>query len=163
MDTWECVATLGGHNHWVRAITSTSRYIFTGAYNSIKVWDARNFQLVRTVVAHHGSIYSMVPHNQWLVCGTYENAVVIWNIANVDTMEMVHTLKGHTGAVYSIALLGQHCFSASYDTSIRVWNLETQKCTQTLLRHTTTVDALVSHGSSVFSGSADHTIKVWQK
>ncbi len=77
LDTWNLTQTLLAHNHWVRAITSTTRHLYTGSYNAIKVWDLKTLECVRNVTAHHGSIYSMMPYNQWLICGTYENAIVV--------------------------------------------------------------------------------------
>lgn len=114
------VHILPGHNHWVRAITIQSGYLFTGGHNVIKMFDMANFNLARTMQQNCGSIYSIVVSGNMLYAATYENSILIWDLR---THEYVRSLAGHSGAVYSLCLdseNGKKLFSGSYDTTIRV-------------------------------------------
>jgi E3 ubiquitin-protein ligase TRAF7 len=111
---------------------------------------------------HGGSIYALATvESKYLLCGTYENSIDVWNC---ETYDHVRRLEGHMGAVYSLAVCNntRRFFTGSYDSTLKMWSLDSWTCIQTLVRHTSSVDAIVIYGSFVFSGSADNTIKIWK-
>lgn len=141
------VHILPGHNHWVRALTISSGYLFTGGHNVIKVHsrtrarthgvDVRHGQLqpgahAHTVVRFH---LRHCRAGQHAICGHVRehgyvlhayacpreltHPVLMWDLR---THEYVRSLAGHSGAVYSLAIdeNGKKLFSGSYDNSIRV-------------------------------------------
>ena len=46
METYECIQTLTGHNHWVRALSASDGKLFSGSYNVINVCFFFNFFLI---------------------------------------------------------------------------------------------------------------------
>ncbi|KAI1233620.1 hypothetical protein IHE44_0004056, partial [Lamprotornis superbus] len=166
---WDIVGTelklkkeLTGLNHWVRALVASQNYLYSGSYQTIKIWDIRNLECVHVLQTSGGSVYSIAVTNHHIVCGTYENLIHVWDI---ETKEQVRTLTGHVGTVYALAVISTpdqtKVFSASYDRSLRVWSMDNMICTQTLLRHQGSVTALAVSRGRLFSGAVDSTVKVW--
>jgi WD40 repeat protein len=145
-------------------MTVSGFHLFSGAYNSIKIWDLGTFSCLRTLHGGGGSLYTLcVVDGRWLLSGNYDNNVDVWDVADIEKAEQVRRLTGHVGAVYSLGISGNRIFSGSYDSTIKVWSTETWQCLQTLLRHTGSVDTLAVFGHVLFSGSSDSTIKVWSE
>eukprot|EP00051_Salpingoeca_urceolata_P027745 m.483093 g.483093 ORF g.483093 m.483093 type:complete len:741 (-) comp22779_c0_seq1:113-2335(-) len=167
------IAKLTELNHWVRALVATEHLVAAGSYQTISIWTADPTALLETSGAppklqqlrtSGGSVYSLCVSEDFVIAGTYENLIHVWDIR---TFEEVATLEGHGGTVYSLVLMSHgggkgRLFSASYDKTIKVWSLDTFSCLQTLLRHQNSVDALVVQRGRLFSGAADSTVKVWQ-
>ena len=112
-------------------------------------------------------VYSLSVTQQYIICGTNQNQVHVYN---KQTFEPVANLSGHVGTVTAFALWqvpNDHpnrfrLFSASDDKSLRVWSMENMVCTQSLIRHTASVTSLAISRGRIFSGSMDNTVKVWQ-
>uniref|UniRef100_A0A8C4SCT4 TNF receptor-associated factor 7 n=1 Tax=Erpetoichthys calabaricus TaxID=27687 RepID=A0A8C4SCT4_ERPCA len=165
---WDIVGTelklkkeLTGLNHWVRALVASQNYLYSGSYQTIKIWDIRTLECVHVLQTSGGSVYSIAVTNHHIVCGTYENLIHVWDI---ESKEQVRTLTGHVGTVYALAVISTpdqtKVFSASYDRSLRVWSMDNMICTQTLLRHQGSVTALAVSRGRLFSGAVDSTVKV---
>jgi WD40 repeat protein len=75
------------------------------------------------------SIYSLAVAGDYLLAGTYENSILVWNL---KSYEIVKTLNEHQGCVLSLTVQGQFFFSGSYDTTIKVTNYLVM-CTYLLL------------------------------
>uniref|UniRef100_A0A8C6RPF0 TNF receptor-associated factor 7 n=1 Tax=Nannospalax galili TaxID=1026970 RepID=A0A8C6RPF0_NANGA len=139
---------LTGLNHWVWALVAAQSYLYSGSYQTIKIWDIRTLNCIHVLQTSGGSVYSITVMNHHIVCGTYKNLIHVWNI---ESKEQARTLMGHVGTVYALAVISTpdqtKVFSASYDQSLRVWSMDNMICTQTLLRH---------QGRAV-----DSTVKVW--
>ncbi|MFT7812099.1 E3 ubiquitin-protein ligase TRAF7-like [Arapaima gigas] len=168
-DVWDIVGTelklkkeLTGLNHWVRALVASQNHLYSGSYQTIKIWDIRSLECVHVLQTSGGSVYSIAVTNHHIVCGTYENLIHVWDI---ESKEQVRTLTGHVGTVYALAVISTpdqtKVFSASYDRSLRVWSMDNMICTQTLLRHQGSVTALAVSRGRLFSGAVDSTVKVW--
>lgn len=168
------IGQLTGLNHWVRALVATDTHVFAGSYKSISVWSARRSDLeasdktqpnkLHVLHTSGGSVYSLCVTDKFIICGTYENLIHVWDI---NTYSELHTLDGHMGTVYALAVMSQskglgRLFSASYDRTIKVWSLDSFQCVQTLNRHQNSVDTIVVQRGRLFSGAADSTVKVWQ-
>jgi len=180
---------LTGLNHWVRALVAAQSYLYSGSYQTIKIWDIRTLDCIHVLQTSGGSVYSIAVTNHHIVCGTYENLIHVWDI---ESKEQVRTLTGHVGTVYALAVISTpdqtKVFSASYDRSLRVcaglapvagcgraaglagrscsvcpqvWSMDNMICTQTLLRHQGSVTALAVSRGRLFSGAVDSTVKVW--
>ncbi|KAG8506388.1 E3 ubiquitin-protein ligase TRAF7 [Galemys pyrenaicus] len=165
---WDIVGTelklkkeLTGLNHWVRALVAAQSYLYSGSYQTIKIWDIRTLDCVHVLQTSGGSVYSIAVTSHHIVCGTYENLIHVWDI---ESKEQVRTLTGHVGTVYALAVISTpdqtKVFSASYDRSLRVWSMDNMICTQTLLRHQGSVTALAVSRGRLFSGAVDSTVKV---
>mmetsp|Transcript_13198 Transcript_13198/g.39721 ORF Transcript_13198/g.39721 Transcript_13198/m.39721 type:complete len:612 (-) Transcript_13198:116-1951(-) len=176
LDTLQLIGSVGGFNHWVRALVATPQFLYAGSYQVVSVWSSDPNKISLTVDeevegecleslrTQGGSIYSLTTTDDYVIAGTYEHLIHIWDVSTYDE---VQTLSGHAGTVYALAVMQQKAgkdilFSASYDRTVRVWSLDTFTCIQTLLRHENSVDALAVSRGWVFSGAADSQIKVWQ-
>eukprot|EP00041_Stephanoeca_diplocostata_P028273 m.796366 g.796366 ORF g.796366 m.796366 type:complete len:858 (-) comp23342_c0_seq2:972-3545(-) len=171
------IGSIGGFNHWVRALVATPQYLYAGSYQVVSVWpsdptgvqralDAREHRPLHSLKTGGLSIYSLVQTDQYIIAGTCEHAIYIWD---VTTYAGLHKLSGHTDIVYALAVMQQSngddiLFSSSNDRTIRVWSLETMQCVQTLSRHENGVAALAvsNHKQWLCSGAADCNIKVWE-
>ncbi|XP_071814542.1 E3 ubiquitin-protein ligase TRAF7-like isoform X3 [Apostichopus japonicus] len=161
--TMELKQEFSNLNHWVRALVASGNFLYSGSFQTITIWDVNTLEVVHSLQTSGGSVYSITITNQYIVAGTYENNIHVWDR---KTFSQVSTLTGHTGTVYALGVISApgttRLFSASYDRSLRVWNMEKMICTQTLIRHTGSVACLAVSRGIVFSGAVDGTVKVWQ-
>ncbi|KAG3270035.1 TRAF7-like [Ictidomys tridecemlineatus] len=152
---WDIVGTelklkkeLTGLHHWVGALMAAQSYLYSGSYQTIKIWDIQTLDCIHVLQTSGGSVYSIAVMNHHIVCGTCENLIHIWDI---ESKEQVQTLTGLVGTVYALAVISTpdqtKVFSAPYYRSLRVWSMDNMICTQTLLCH---------QGRAV-----DSTVKVW--
>eukprot|EP00040_Diaphanoeca_grandis_P014999 m.76227 g.76227 ORF g.76227 m.76227 type:complete len:739 (-) comp24877_c0_seq1:162-2378(-) len=170
------VGSLSGFNHWVRALVATNEFLFAGSYQIVSIWsslpddilpilkEGKEPKCLEQLKTSGGSIYSLMLTDKFIIAGTYEHLIHVWD---GKTLDLVNTLEGHAGTVYALDSMvrangAPRLFSASYDRTIRVWDLETFACLQVLARHENSVDALAVQKKWVFSGAADSNIKVWQ-
>ena len=79
---WDIVGTelklkkeLTGLNHWVRALVAAQTYLYSGSYQTIKIWDIRTLDCIHVLQTSGGSVYSIAVTNHHIVCGTYENLI----------------------------------------------------------------------------------------
>jgi len=164
LQNFECLHTIRGQTHWVRAIyiDPESSLLYSGSHNTIRTLNLQSLTWSdRVIQGKFGSIYAVDVKNGLLFGGTYENAIYAWDL---KTFEHKHTLRGHNGAVYCLCIHRNFLFSGSYDNTIRMWSLETFETVQLIRQHTSSVDALVSIPGKnlVFSASADNTIKMFE-
>lgn len=157
LQSYDLVQVLTGHTNWVRALCHSGPVLYSGSGSELKIWNLHSLECEKSFNLEH-DIYSLAVAGQRLICGTYENAVLIFNL---QSTQVTHTLNGHIGCIYSVAVGSGRFYTGSYDSTIKVWSLDTLLCQQTLLRHTGTVEALVAYGTALFSGSADQSIKIW--
>ncbi|PIK61721.1 putative E3 ubiquitin-protein ligase [Apostichopus japonicus] len=159
--TMELKQEFSNLNHWVRALVASGNFLYSGSFQTITIWDVNTLEVVHSLQTSGGSVYSITITNQYIVAGTYENNIHVWDR---KTFSQVSTLTGHTGTVYALGVISApgttRLFSASYDRSLRVWNMEKMICTQTLIRHTGSVACLAVSRGIVFSGAVDGTVKV---
>ncbi|XP_060566056.1 E3 ubiquitin-protein ligase TRAF7-like isoform X1 [Ruditapes philippinarum] len=155
--------TIPGLHHWVRALALNPEKdkLYSGSHNTIDIWSVTEpFALKGKVDHQFGSIYSLAVTSKYIIAGTYNHNLQLFDVKN--TKHLLE-LMGHIGVVHSIvpSVSGRFLFSASIDKSIQIWNLENMLPIQTLQRHEGSVNTLVVHGDFLFSGSEDKEIKVF--
>ena len=78
----------------------------------------------KAMPGHAGPILKLVQHpkNPWLITGSADNTVRLWN---ADTAAAMKTLSGHTDHVLSVAIHpdGATLASGSYNGEIRLWKI----------------------------------------
>ncbi|KAF8551653.1 WD40 repeat-like protein [Imleria badia] len=128
---------------------------------------------------NHARSVIISPDNKYLVAGSEDKYIRIWNI---ETGEFLRTLSGHTGEVYALAFTSdsRSLFSASGDRTVRVWDATQfsadvtqvpeptyrilhptspeEKSSKKVVFTSVTVDTT---GSFVAAGSLDGKIRVW--
>ncbi|KAF6024651.1 TRAF7 [Bugula neritina] len=164
-NNFELVDTLDAHDNPVCTLATSRAMIFSGSLKTVKVWSFLSGKHVmkKRYLTYGGSVYSITVTDKYILCGTYEKVIHVWELS---TMEQVTTLQGHNGTVYALTWMqspgGILVFSASYDRTIRVWSQNNMICKQTLLRHGGSVACLVVVKGRLFSGGIDSMVKVWQ-
>ncbi|XP_065836502.1 E3 ubiquitin-protein ligase TRAF7-like isoform X2 [Oscarella lobularis] len=162
--TLDHLRTLEGLNHWVRALAvdEQNEKVYSGAHNTIHTWLAHgDFSLCGKLDLSQGSIYSLVVTRQYLIAGTYNQNIHIYDI---NKQQHVKALFGHISSVTDLAvsLSGRFLFSSSLDATVQVWNLENMLPIQVLKRHEAGVNSVTIHEDHLLSASEDHEIKIFK-
>ncbi|XP_048755261.2 E3 ubiquitin-protein ligase TRAF7-like isoform X2 [Ostrea edulis] len=164
MKTLSLVHTKSGLHHWVRAliVSQDKECLYSGCHNTIGIWNTSgSFQLKGSIPHNYGSIYSLAITHEFLIAGTYNRNIQVFNLSD---NQHVYSLRGHIGVVNSLTVTpsGRFLISSSSDQTIMIWNLENMLPIQTLHRHEGGVNAVILYGDLLLSGSEDHEIKLFQ-
>src|SRR3990170_8797570 len=102
------------------------RIVSGSSDNSIKIWNAETGELIRTLLGHTNSVWSVCfsSDNKQIVSGSCDRSIKIWN---AETGELIRTLLGHTATVTSVCFSSNNkqIISGGCDNSIKTWNAET--------------------------------------
>lgn len=164
MKTLSLVHTISGLHHWVRAlvVSQDKECLYSGCHNTIGIWSTSgSFQHLGNIPHNYGSIYSLAITHEFLIAGTYNRNIQVFNLSN---NQHVFSLRGHIGVVTSLTVTpsGHFLVSSSSDQTIMIWNLENMLPIQTLHRHESGVNAVILYADFLLSGSEDNEIKLFQ-
>ena len=84
----------------------------------------------RLELPHSGSIASLVIMDEWIVSGSDDNSIKIWDREG----SCLRTLEGHSGTVASLAIMDEWIVSGSDDETVKIWDRE-GNCLRTLEGH----------------------------
>ena len=180
-----------GHKDAVTSLVYADELLCSGsADKTIKVWDIKTGDCLRTLEGHEGAITCLVDADGLLCSGSADNKIKVWD---KDTGECLHTLKGHTkrfigrngewmikgiislayaddGKLISCAEDGTIRFwnidtgdcldTWDEDYTIRFWNIDTGDCLDTWDEDCTACSLAYSNGM-LFAGFVNRTIVVW--
>ena len=108
-----------------------------------------------SAVGHNGSIEAMESFENFLVTGSYDKSIKLWDITaekeafvpkksakkqkmnEASILRTTSTLSGHNDVVSGLKYdhSSKQLFSISWDHSIRIWDLETSTNTKTLVKN----------------------------
>ena len=153
------------------AITPDSKYIVSGAYNSIIIWDLESQNIFRELY-YPGlrPITSVVitPDGKYIIAGTVGNLLVIWDFKSgqkIKVIELSNKWNGHDSgeSITSIAVTpnSQQLISASSDKSMRIWDIAQGTELKNFSIHNNSANAVVVNPSGHLAISGDYSIKVW--
>jgi WD40 repeat protein len=115
----------GGHVQgvWGVAVSPDGRWVATASHDgSVKLWDARNMQLMRTFFGDRPLAWCVAfsPDGKYLASGG--SGVRIWEVA---TGRELHRFYEHKLMVSSVAFYpnGRWLVSGSYDGTVRLWDV----------------------------------------
>lgn len=158
----------GGHTLGIHSVAASpdGTLLATGSDDStVKVWNAGDGSLIRTLAGHTNYISSVAfsPDGQTLASASWDRTIKLWNLKNGS---LLSTLTRHTSWIYSVAFSpdGQTLISASGDNTLKLWNVAGGRLLRTLTGHTNYVTsaAFAPNGQTVISSSSDHTLKLWR-
>ncbi|HXA18323.1 MAG TPA: pentapeptide repeat-containing protein, partial [Thermoanaerobaculia bacterium] len=94
--------------------------------NTLKMWDARTAQELRTLAGHGDTVSSCAwsPDGTQLLSGSEDNTLKVWD---ARTGQELRTLAGHASRVSSCAWSpdGTQLLSGSWDKTLKVWDART--------------------------------------
>ena len=158
------------------AISEDSKYITSGFYGIIVVW---NIQEKREEVTFKtGKLckwLAISPDSKYIVSQSQEDSIRVWNL--LDKTEEITSIKQpsasrkwpdsskHSMRIFPVAISSdsKYVVSGAGNIAITVWNLKEKKEECTLIGHSKYVLAIVISLDSkyIVSGSEDTSIKVW--
>lgn len=150
------------------SISPNESYIATIGWNSIKVFDAKNFQLLYNLdflsndnYPIHGRRVSFSYNGKLLACSS-ENRIYIWE---TKTKKLIKTIESHNVNINSIAfsLNDMSIIGGCADNNVYEWDIQSGKCNATFEGHTGEVNTIATHSkvSSIASGGNDNFIRLW--
>lgn len=164
-DTLELVKVISGLHHWVRALAldPLEENLYCGSHNTVTVWDATTqFNMKKKMDHSFGSVYSLAVSNKFLLVGTKENGILIFN---VTTHQLLKTLEPLKGSVLHLMLSPDMNFvvSSHSESTVEIYHLENFLSVQVLARHFGSVNCLAFKSTKgiLCSGSDDQEIKIF--
>jgi WD40 repeat protein len=160
---------LQGHSEPINSITfnQDGNLLMSGSDDeTIKLWDATNLQLLRTL-REHGKRVSIVecsPTEAIFASGSLDKTIKIWDIASETVL---HTLIGHYEEIKDLAFSpdGKVLASCSEDKTIRLWDVQTGEQIHILQGHKSWIHSVSfsATGEYLASASVDGEVNIWSK
>jgi len=130
---------LVGHSEPVydAVFTPDGRWVITASFDkTLRLWDSRSRQSVRTMSGHSGLVLSIAVHpdGSRLASGAMDNTIKIWD---VPLNAPIASHGGHRGAVRSVVLTrdGKWTISGGSDKTVQVRSAADGKTARTLDGH----------------------------
>lgn len=152
------------------AINQDSRLLYTGSYdNIIRVWDMRDWSLVKEIEEHKLPVNKLVLDGNYLYSASGDASVKIWD---KHTMTLIKTLTTHSDwraarmekyPIWEMLIVDNKVYTGHVSGSIRIWDLTTDSLIKEIQAHSSDVTELITDGQYIYSGGAsrDKTVKIW--
>jgi hypothetical protein len=164
----ERVSVLRGHHGLPRAADSNAdgTRVVTGCSHrdtSVKLWDLRSGDCLRTLHGHADGVYSLAfrgdDHDQ-VASGSRDTTIRLWDLTSGVTLRV---LTGHTYHVHSLEWSKDRRRLLSSSMDIRLWDADTGRCLRVLEGHTEVIRSIAwsPDGTAALSASHDGTARLW--
>jgi WD40 repeat protein len=162
----ERVSVLRGHQGLPRAADTNAQgtRVVTGCSHrdtSVKLWDLRSGDCLRTLDGHADGVYSLAFRgDDQVVSGSRDATIRLWDLTSGAT---VRVLTGHTYHVHSLAWSHDRRRLLSSSMDIRLWDADTGRCLRILDGHTMVIRSVAwsPDGTLALSASHDGTARLW--
>jgi WD40 repeat protein len=132
--------------------------------NTIKLWDVKGGNLVRTFAGHTDWVYDLfiTKDEKYLVSCALDKTIKIWDF---NSGKLFKSIIAHEDGVTSLCLSddGKYFASTSLDKTTKIWNADEFVELAQLKGHTESVLAakFSPNGKYLATASSDSTIKIW--
>ena len=159
---------LEGHADFVTGVAFSpdgTRLASSSADGTLKLWNAADGKLIRTLYGHAGWVVSVnfSPDGVLLASGGADKTIKLWNSADGSEIK---TLYGHSGSVASLSFSpdGSLLASGSLDYTMKLWQVSNGLELRTFEGHTGAINSVgfSPDGTLLASCSEDKTVKLWQ-
>jgi WD40 repeat protein len=137
---------------------------------TIRVWNALSGVCLNVFQGHTAPVRCIVFHGRYILSGSYDNNIRIWDPVDNPENECKDILRGHTDKVYSLTSNEQWVVSGSRDCTIKVWDFETCRCVHTLAirgdvnpphLQVLLTTSMALKGNILLSVNSDNYVRVW--
>lgn len=162
LNTIACKKVLQEHEDCVvaLAVSTDKRYLFSGSYHQVRVWDLKNeHKCVKIFTGHNHWVRALHVAESYLFSGCH-NMIKIWDTTKLELVRTIST-NGIGKSIYSCCVVGQYLLAGCFENMIQVWDLKSFEMIHKLSAHRGAVYCLEVQGNFCYSGSYDNTVRVW--
>lgn len=137
--------------------------VTTGIDATIKIWDAAQHSLVRTIALEDGPATALALYGRRALTGHANGKVGLWDL---ERGEKLATVQRNEANIWAVAFLGEadRFAVASHDWKVTLWDVRHPSAPLSVLEgHDNAVQALAVAPDRrlLASGSADKTVRLW--
>jgi hypothetical protein len=124
LNTLQCKTILQDHEDCVVALAMSTdqRYLFSGSYHQVRVWDTTNeHKCVKILSGHNHWVRALHVAEGYLFSGCH-NLIKIWDTQKLELVRTVST-NGIGKSIYSIAVVGSTLLAGCFENMIQCWDL----------------------------------------
>jgi len=133
---WNCLtrqktATLRGDDFGALAFSHDGSKLACAdlANNGVILWDARTGGMLSHWKAQKNNILSLAfsPDGHWLVTGSWDREIMVWDVTSAQSPPLVQTLHGHEGPITAATFSrdSKTLVTAGQDKTIKFWQVPT--------------------------------------
>ena len=164
------------------ARSEDGRYLFSGSYHQIRVWDTTlDHKCIKILIGHNHWVRALhvaesylfrylaptfrhlvqsFSHLSFFIPSGCHNMLKIWDVEKLDLVRTIPT-NGIGRSIYSITVYQSLLLAGCFENMIQVWDLKSFELVKKLSAHRGAVYCISVQGNFLFSGSYDNTIRVW--
>lgn len=114
-----------GHRTDIRslALSTDDKILASAANGSMKVWNVRTGNCIRTVDCGYALCCSFLPGDNVIVLGTKSGELELYDVVSSATIE---SIKAHEGAIWTLQIHpdGRSMITGSADKSVKFWKFQ---------------------------------------